>query len=495
MSETDIIDGYDELQDIINEQCVEETVENSSTTGSKDLSGKNEEWMKTDEEKRLEKLLFGDKEGFIKKLELQTGKIKNEEIETEFNSNNKKRKVAWHDSDDDDANVGDVINENRYTGSLSHVNKDKTYKEYLTNKFQRITAPPKWAEFDRDINGDSDEEILHTVGHLVKSTNRTLPQNNLDFKRLKDLNRATYAEGSISSIQFHPTSTVALVAGSSGIASIYSIDGTKNDKLHNVKFKNFPIRYAKILPNGTEALLGSNKNYFYSYDLMEAQEMRFFLPKTITKLSKFEISPCGKYFAVVGRFGEIHLMDLNSKELLHTYKQENPCCDLKFTNDSKKLITHSKGSEICIFDLRKERIEHSFIDDGCIIGKTIDISPNSQMLATGSNEGVCNIYTYAEIFKSESPKPQKIIYNLTTSLSTTKFNSSSEMLAICSETVPGAVKLLHFPTGTIFANFPGSQSNVGQVKVVEFSPNSGFLAMGNCKKEVPLFRLKHYKNY
>lgn len=450
-------------------------------------SDKTTKWVKTDDEVQLEKLLFHDASESFK-----------EEPEVKSSKSTVKRKAAWSDNDDEDILLGEVKKETKHTGPLGHLNKEESYKEYLQNRFERITSAPKWADLDYEAEKDSDDELLTTVGFLQKSdaSSINLKPDNLSFKKLKDLNRDTYAEHSITSIQFHPTSTAALVTGNSGVASIYAIDGTKNEKLHNIRFNNYPIFCAKLYDGGTKAIFGGTKPYFFSYDLMETSEKTYKFPKNaITHFAKFEISPCEKYMAVIGRFGEIHLLNLKSKELIHTFKQEETGTEIKFSKDSSKIYSHSSGSIVNILNIKTQRIEHTFTDEGCVHGSCLDIDPSGNFIATGSREGVVNLYKMEDVSASNHPKPIKTLYNLTTAISDVKFNSTSEILGFCSEHVPGAVKLLHCASGTVFSNFPGFQNKLEKINMIEFSPSSGYMALGSCFKEAHLYRLKHFKNY
>ena len=227
---------------------------------------------------------------------------------------------------------------------------------------------------------------------------------------------------------------------------------------------------------------------------MTAQETRFTLPRNITTLAKFELSPCGRYMAAAGRFGTLNLFDAKSQELLHSFKQEENVSGICFTSN-RQLIASSFGSTINIYSLRTQRLEHSFFDEGCTRGHAMDLAPNQRLLATGSLEGVVNVYDFESVQRSETPKPAKTFFNLTTAIAKVKFNHSSELLSMCSSSVSAGVKIAHFPSGTVYSNFPGSQSDVGQIQTMAFSPSSGYLALGNRSKEVRLFRLKHFKNY
>lgn len=141
---------------------------------------------------------------------------------------------------------------------------------------------------------------------------KSLPKGTIDIKALKSINQQTFNEGPvISSLEFHPTSTLALVAGSSGILSLFQvsknifllfkllihikgnflinlyvqIDGIENNKLHSMQYKKFPISRAKFLKEGTEVLLGSQfYSYCHSYNLISGKTYKIPLPHGITNM-------------------------------------------------------------------------------------------------------------------------------------------------------------------------------------------------------------------
>ncbi|XP_034102341.1 U3 small nucleolar RNA-associated protein 18 homolog [Drosophila albomicans] len=457
----------------------------------------------------MEKVIFGDKQTFLSNLAKSVGKKRQkdkEESDADEDDDDKadlakKPKAAWHDSDDEELEVGEVKRQTRHTGPLNHLRMDKSYKEYLTARFQRTVNQPKWATLkpkkeNSESEDSEDEALLKTVGFIDhKAKTRELRAKSIFFKRVKDLNRATYSEGVINSVQFHPTSTAALVAGESYLATIYSVDGQKNEKLHNIRFPKFAITCARITPCGTKAFFGAMQRHYYSYDLLEAKATKLKMPSNINTSHKFEVSPCGKYIVTMGVFGNIHVFTTNSNELLHTFHQEGQLRGMSWTADSKRIICSGSSCNVNVLSMRELRIEHTFIDDGCINGRAIALSPNQQMLATGSNEGVVNIYDYENIYKSAAPQPEKRFMNLQTAIAELKFNPTSELLAMGSRLVPNALKLAHFPSATIYSNFPGQQEDVGYVNTMAFSPGSGYFAIGCKGKKAPLFRLKHFKHY
>lgn len=57
---------------------------------------------------------------------------------------------------------------------------------------------------------------------------KNLPRSIIDIKALTPVNKQTHTEGPvISSVEFHSTSTVALVAGTSGILSLFQVGNQK----------------------------------------------------------------------------------------------------------------------------------------------------------------------------------------------------------------------------------------------------------------------------
>lgn len=145
--------------------------------------------------------------------------------------------------------------------------------------------------------------------------------------------------------------------------------------------------------------------------------------------------------------------------------------------------------------MNMHRVKHKFTDEGCIHGTTLTISSSNQFLAAGSAQGVVNLYGMEDVLQNKLPKPRKTILNLTTGISDLKFNPSSEILAFCSADIQNSVKLFHIGSGTVFNNFPSFGTKIGNITKLNFSPGSGYIAFGNRKSIVPLYRLKHFKNY
>jgi U3 small nucleolar RNA-associated protein 18 len=331
---------------------------------------------------------------------------------------------------------------------------------------------------------------------LDQSSKENLQQGILEFRKLKDLNYESHKEGAvIRSAEFHPKSTVGLVAGLNGTASIFQVDGKNNPKIQTVNFENFPIKCAKFSTSGEEFLVGSQHHgHFFLYDMMAGKIVKIPWHKKTKEhnTQKFEVSPDGKLIAVAGRFGNIHLISAKTKELINTLKMNDDCHGLSFNSQGGKLYSHGAGGEVYIWDVRMTECLGKFTDDGCLNGSAIAVSGSH--LAAGSNMGVVNIYSLADLETNNRPRPEKMVMNLTTQVNQLKFNPTGEVLAMSSEMKEGASKLVHFPSMTVFSNFPGT-FNLNRVNCLGWSPAGGYLALGNNKGAANLYRMKHYVSY
>lgn len=176
--------------------------------------------MDPEEQKELNKFLFGDKEGLIKNLEGNQLFFTDVTGEQDGGDSQKQgNEAAWHDSDDDDFK-----------------RKRKDGETILKRKFERIAGiAPSWAQLDKkkepEDSDDEDDKISKTVGHIAKkSASKELLKGDLSYKRLKNVNKTTMFEGRITSVEFHPHSTVGIVAGLHGIVSMFALDGRENKK-------------------------------------------------------------------------------------------------------------------------------------------------------------------------------------------------------------------------------------------------------------------------
>uniref|UniRef100_A0A914UX99 Uncharacterized protein n=1 Tax=Plectus sambesii TaxID=2011161 RepID=A0A914UX99_9BILA len=151
--------------------------------------------------------------------------------------------------------------------------------------------------------------------------------------------------------------------------------------------------------------------------------------------------------------------------------------------------------QVHIWDVAQRDCLHRFQDDGAVRGVSITISNDGRYIATGSNTGIVNLYETAAVHKSAEPKPIKAIANLTTSADIVRFSGDGELLAIGSSLKDNAVRLVHTRSRGAFVNFPEKAARMRHPLAVDFSPNGGYMSIGNEKGQAMLFRLHHYESY
>lgn len=427
-----------------------------------------------EEESRLSSLLFNKSKKFVENL---STKVKNE--------NELDLKPAW--TDEDDAQLG--------TDIIPDIKSKALYVQKLKQKYETLIGTPSWAKVSNNVSKEDDnDKILRTVGHLKKPKIIGLKKDNLEYKTFPKVNSETGNEGPvISSVVFHPKMSVVLVAGQSGVVSLFSIGGDVNNKLHSFNLKKWKVTSAQFTPEGSEAYIASKLQHSYCvYNLVKAQPQLVQLPKVVKKPKLFQMSPDGKYLAVSDGFDEVFIICAKSKELLRSLNHNMNVESLIFSHNSELLYCYGVEGEITVWDLSMYRSVQKFYDNGCVTASCIKTSTCGQLLATGSGEGIVNIYETKNLTTRE-PLPLKTISHLTTKITNLSFNSTSEILSLSSWYLPNAVKFVHIPSYHIFHNFP--KQNLQNVETVSFSPHSGYMALGNNKSCAYLYRLKHYKNY
>lgn len=66
--------------------------------------------------------------------------------------------------------------------------------------------------------------LIQRCGNFIERKKEDLSKGNIQFKSLRPLNKTTGKEGPyINSVQFHSKSTVAMVAGSASVVSIFQV--------------------------------------------------------------------------------------------------------------------------------------------------------------------------------------------------------------------------------------------------------------------------------
>jgi len=162
--------------------------------------------------------------------------------------------------------------------------------------------------------------------------------------------------------------------------------------------------------------------------------------------------------------------------------------------EGRELMSLSDKAEVYVWDVAERKCTRRWLDDGGFGSRIMHGDRGGKYLAIGANSGFVNVYDADSTSSSrgDRPKPLKTIGNLTTSISTLRFNHDSQLLAIASNNKKDQMRMIHLPSLTAFANWPTTNTPLGHVNSIDFSAGSEYLAMGNNRGRVLLYHVKDF---
>ncbi|TFK48043.1 WD40 repeat-like protein [Heliocybe sulcata] len=439
----------------------------------------------------------------------------------------KSRKApAWADPDDQQIHVS--LSSNKRLRKLRDAPTEDTvggreYERRLRRQFEKINPTPEWAVKARKqakrwrSDGESEGDAEH-VEDLSASTDgilsagkksRGLPQGTLAIERLRDANISAKAEGEIKAVQFHPSPRipVMLTASTDRRLRLFNIDGHSNPHLHTLHIPSLPLTNALFHPDGTSVLLTGPRPFYYTYDLQSGASRRS--PRGLwgttfansapsaqdASMETCAFSPSGEVLAVGGRRGYVHLVDWQSGagQVVGSVKMNAGVRSVWWARggEGRELMTLSDDSEVYVWDVGERRCVKRWREDGGFGSRIMSGDNKGEYLAIGSSTGFVNVYSRA-LSTSDKPKPLKTIGNLTTSISSLKFNHDAQVLAMASNTKKDQMRLIHLPSLTAFSNWPTSSTPLGHVTTIDFSRASEYVAIGSSRGRVLLYQLRNY---
>ncbi|KAF9527895.1 WD40-repeat-containing domain protein [Crepidotus variabilis] len=170
-------------------------------------------------------------------------------------------------------------------------------------------------------------------------------------------------------------------------------------------------------------------------------------------------------------------------------------------DEEKHLAVLTGEAEVYIWDVGQRRCVRRWKDEGGYRGAGRVLAGSNGWIAIGSTSGFVNIYGSDAMATpsiddthstGRNPKLLKALGQLTTPISTLKFNHDSQILAMASKDKKDALRLVHLPSLTAFGNWPTSSTPLGHVTAVDFAARSEYVAVGNSRGKVLLYHLKDY---
>lgn len=269
------------------------------------------------------------------------------------------------------------------------------------------------------------------------------------------------------------------------------------------------LLYCSILapapPIPSQVLVTGRRRFFYVFDLGAGRIERVagLFGREDRSLESFATAPGSDAAAFLLNNGHVGLVSLHSRQVVGTLKQAGSVRSAAFSPDGTELLTSGGDGTVHVWDLRMQRCRARLADEGCLNGTALAASPDGALFAAGSSSGVVNVYSreglagqgsgggrsWATPAVPMAARPLKTLLHLTTAVDSLAFNHDGQILALASRLKRDALRLLHVPTMTVFANWPTSKSPLHYVHTVAFSPSSGYLAIGNARGRALLYRL------
>ncbi|KAI8907315.1 WD40-repeat-containing domain protein [Gorgonomyces haynaldii] len=392
---------------------------------------------------------------------------------------------VWEDEDDIEVNIQDKKRLRKLkTDFEEHTVSGKEYEQRLRKQYEKMHPTPNWAQASAPV-----ETVFSTTKKLIKRKTTVNPDK-LDIVRLKDANQAQYSQAVVQQVDFHPNAAVLLTGGFDRTVRIFQIDGKVNPKLQSLKIKDMPVASAHFTNDGNEIIITGKRPYFYVYNLQTTtvQKILGIRGRPEKTYEHSLVSPCNNYLAILGSNGYIILVSLLTKQWVGNLKMNAEALCMQFSSDKKTLYSMDADCYVYRFDLESRECTGKFIDHGCIKPSAIAISPDEQWIATGQDSGVVNIYSMSKAFATVSPHPEKMIMNLTTTITTLVFHPSSQLLCLASKMTKDALRLFHPGSMRVVKNWPTDATPLGYVSDVKFSNNGKYIAIGNAKGKVLLYQ-------
>jgi U3 small nucleolar RNA-associated protein 18 len=379
----------------------------------------------------------------------------------------------------------------------------------LRSQHSKLNPRTKWARKGAKEDTAA-QDLMHQTGPLSAKSLRLAP-GRLEVSRLKDANHTDPHVSVISSVEFHPyMGQLMTTAGLDKKLKLFQVDGVRNPRVSSIFLEDCPIHKASFAMDGKQIIATGRRPFFYLFDVAASKIDRIQGPRiggsVMSSLESFAVSAGegSSLTAFLGDQGLIQLVSLKSKQWIANLKMSGTVRSAVFSSNGNELITGGGDGVLYTWDLRTRKCVGQMTDLGNKDSSSLALSSDGKYLATGSASGVVNLYDHqipqshsmptGTMRRPSSQKPLKELMNLTTTIDSLAFSHDSQILAMGSRMKKDAMRLVHLPSMTAFSNWPTSRSPLNFVHSLAFSPNSGYLAVGNARGKVLLYRISHYQD-
>jgi len=393
-----------------------------------------------------------------------------------------KRVPVYQDSDDDD--------------------DDDSFAQQEFNRVFNQKAK-KWAE-----KTNKAEKDLSETSNLISKKEKILSSTNLDIVKLIDVNNEDKSARRLTICEFNPMLRAALTASRDTRFHLFAVDGKTNEKILSSKFEQFTPSAAHFIDGGKQILFTSNMKQMYVMNLFSdnknannsnTYDIKQFSIRGIddTRFPIFKVSPNNVHIIFLSRGGQMHVVHQKTKKFIKTIATDGSRVeDVCFYDNGNMMMSFGDNGNIFTWDLRKLQCTGKYFNADIINGTKMACTRDGTKFACGTKSGCVDLFQFTSANISGCKK-LKTFKNLRTRITQLKFSNSGEILAMASSETLEGIKLAHVANQSVFPNFPLIQrkGEIGNVISLDFSPNDGYLMIGNNKGAALLYRLNYYTGY
>lgn len=398
------------------------------------------------------------------------------------------------------------------------------YERRLREQFRKLHGNTNWSEPNKDAAWDDQsdgeaeaDEVVptsakHNLANKGQRGERLRPQE-LDVEILREAELVAGERGqkgacAIQALQFHPNSELMMCGGMDKTLRFFAIDGDENPRVSSHFIKNFPIMGARFMPSGDQVVMTCMDHRVCGFDVQTGQtsQIKAFDSQGFRRLVGPFVGPSpgdgpaaqktSQLYAMLGDAGTMLLSDVRTKMPVRTLRMNSLGAAAVFSCDKEVLYSVDQEAHIYEWDLRTGRCRQRVRDEyasrvSALSLSRITANAPTPTLAVGTLSG--NIDFFDVSGPKMSKKPTKSIDNLTTRISGLHFHHQGELMVGFSQFKKDALKVVHMATGTVFANWPPPKCPLNAVSAVDLSREGGFMAIGNERGRVLLYRLSQYE--
>lgn len=419
--------------------------------------------------------------------ELVFGKDTIDSSDEEINNNVKKeRKPLWIDPDDallmiqpqtaKMINVTEPISGEQFSSELS---------ERFFQSYEHVDI--RWTDIDKaqDITIDSSSILSKRTQRLP--SDRFVITRRADFKGNK--NGGGYIDCDTS-----PDGVNAALLGSNSILRVCSYSKERTAIVHEVlpyKIHRICLMYSF---DGSRIFIGCKRGMFQSVDSNGGNVFETKIPNCKDDIVAIKAS--SNVIACVTN-DSVHFFNQMNRAFLGTVKtSESGLSCGAFNDDSSFFVVAGDDGRGHVIDTSTFRSIALFQHNERM--KILSLDIRGDIVAMGNESGILSLFELDKLRISQVPnqiiRPTPILqkFNLTTFIDTVKFNPTGEFLVFASSSVQNALKVLHVSSGTVFSNWPTSQTPLHYVRGASISSLSDTLIIANNKAasqwEIPFYR-------